>query len=635
MPQFTTPITNTTITDALPDLSILVTLYDAGLTLPSLVANMEDVSFRKKLQTLLEFEFDEATSAALLSELKASYIVYAEGLGGIVTESNGNLYVDGKLTTLYADEFSDGVFENATLSALFFTTDVMDAVLSSGDESFINAMMGVSNFWDKLLAQTLVVTHIETTYNAILMERVNTQEIPYVKYVAYLAGLDFTRYKDILFLAEDASGMETISATPAAKAVEDDAKYGAMGRMIYAFGNSSIEVIAADQSKVDLLSADASLRSIVVDLDVVKILPEGSLMRDYVLDNDSYFGAIASDRLSIPGSINMSNLFFDETYSAYLDGFVQDDLLVDFLLQSELYPTFSTKFYDAFTSLGTAAQEYSMYVNEATQTLTISYANKSFEAKQLSLSLASFTETKVGNVLALGLSEYIFFTPYTFDDASIFGVSIYRDAVLSNPLNYNLYGEFDGVSLASLTGGSGHLMGIDGDGIVVSSKFVTSIDLSAEEILAISVMSDNAFIKTDTNIHVIGNLGIDKADITNVLNVNKASINKVVYFNSEVLALDNLGVVSSVDATQLTTFSPLSAVTVTDIFIISGKLVVLGDTGSLIEITAAGSSNAIASTVTNPKYAQGGLVCDVAGAERAIFNNSGTWLVYDMAVNTL
>ena len=105
MATFTTPITNTTITDALPDLSVLVTLYDVNLTLIDLVSNMEDVSFRKKLQTLLEFEFDVTAQTALLAELKASYITYAEGLGGVVTESNGNLYVDGKLTTLYADEF--------------------------------------------------------------------------------------------------------------------------------------------------------------------------------------------------------------------------------------------------------------------------------------------------------------------------------------------------------------------------------------------------------------------------------------------------------------------------------------------------------------------------------------------------
>ena len=146
MATFTTPITNTTITDALPDLSVLVTLYDAGLTLPSLVANMEDVSFRKKLQTLLEFDFEPATQTALLAELKASYITYAEGLGSIVTESEGNLYVDGKLTTLYADDFADGVFENVTLAPLFFTTEVMDATLGSGDDSFIAEMLSVSNF---------------------------------------------------------------------------------------------------------------------------------------------------------------------------------------------------------------------------------------------------------------------------------------------------------------------------------------------------------------------------------------------------------------------------------------------------------------------------------------------------------
>ncbi len=635
MAQFTTPITNTTITDSLPDLSILVTLYDLGLTLPSLVSNMEDVSFRKKLQTLLEFKFDEPTSAALLAELKASYITYAEGLGGVVTESNGNLYVDGKLTTLYADEFADGVFENDNLATHFFTTEVMDATLGSGDVSFINAMLAVSNFWDKLLAQPAVVTHIETTYDSILMERVNTEEIPYVKYVAYLAGLDFTRYKDILFLAEDASGMETISSVPAAKLVEDGAKYGAIGRMIYAFGNSSIDVIANDQDKVDLLAADSSLRGIVVDLDVVKILPVDSLMRDYVLDNDSYFGVITSDKLNIPSSIHMSNLFFDETYSSYLDDFVQDDLLVDFLLQSALYPTFSTKFYNAFTSLGTVAQKYSIYVNEVTNSVSISYSTMTFEAKQISLSLDSFTETKVGNVLSLGLSEYIFFTPYTFDDSSIFGVSIYRDAVLSNPLNYNLYGEFEGVSIASLVGGSGHLLGISGEGIVVSSKFVSDIDLSAEEILTMSVMGDNAFIKTDTSIHVIGNLGIDKADITNVLDVNKATIDKVVYFNGDVLALEDDGSVSSVDATQMTAFSPLSAVTVVDMFVILERLVILDDAGDLIEITAGGSTVAIESLVTDPTYSQGGLICNVSGAERAIFNNSGTWLTYDMAVNTL
>ncbi len=635
MANFTTPITNTTITDALPDLSVLVTLYDEALTLPDLVSNMEDVSFRKKLQTLLEFTFDGPTQAALLAELRASYITYAEGEGGVVTESEGNLYVDGKLTTLYADEFSDGVFENATLANHFFTTDVMDAILGSGDESFIDAMLAVSNFWDKLLVQTAVVTHIETTYSSLLMSYVNTEEIPYIKYVSYLAGLDFTRYKDILFLAEDASGMETISSVPAAKAVEDDAKYGAIGRMVYAFGNSSIEVIAADQDKIDLLVSDSSLRSIVVDLDVVKILPIGSLMRDFVLDNDSYFGAITSDKLSIPAVINMSNLFFDETYSAYLDAFVQDDLLIDFLLESSLYPTFSNKFYDAFISLGSVEQQYSIYVNEGSNSLTISYANNVFEARQLTLSLDAFTETKVGTVDDLSLSEPIFFSPYTFNDDSIFGVSIHRDAVLSNPLNYNLYGEFADVDIAYLGGGSGHLLGISGSGDVISSKFVSALNISAETVSTISIMLDNAFIKTDTAIHVVGNLGIDKADIMNVLDTNKATIDKVVYFDGEVLALGNTGDVSSVDASTMTAFSPLSAVTVEDMFVISGKLVVLNDAGDLIEITTEGSTNAVESNVTTPIYSQGGLICNVSGVERVVFNNSGTWLTYDMAVNTL
>ncbi len=635
MAQFTTPITNTTITDALPDLSVLVTLYDEALTLNDLVANMEDVSFRKKLQTLLEFEFEEATKAELLLELKASYITYAEGLGGVVTESNGNLYVDGKLTTLYADEFSDGVFENATLSALFFTTEVMDAVLGSGDTSFINAMFAVSNFWDKLLVETAVVTHIETTYSPILMSHVNTEETPYIKYVSYVAGLDFTRYKDILFLAEDASAMETINSVPAAKTIENNAEYGAIGRMIYAFGNSSIDVIANDQDKVDLLANDSSLRGIVVDMDVVKILPVDSLMRGYVLDNDSYFGAITSDKLSVPTAINMSNLFFDETYASYLDDFVQDDLLIDLLLESDLYPTFATKFYDAFISLGSVDQKYSLYVNEGANTLTISYTTNTFETKQVALSLESFTEAKIGTVSSLGLSEYVFFVPYTFDDDSIFGVSIHRDAVLSNPLNYNLYGEFEDVSIASLYGGSGHILGVTAEGIVISSKFVVDVDLSAEIMQSISVTADNAFIKTDLNIHVIGNLGADKDDIITVLDTNKATIDKVVYFDGDVLALEDTGSVSSVDATQMTVFSPLSAVTVVNMFVISGKLVVLNDAGDLIEITTGGSSNAITSAVTSPVYSQGGIVCNVSGSERAIFNNAGTWLVYDIAGNTL
>ena len=518
---------------------------------------------------------------------------------------------------------------------MFFTTEVMDATLGSGDESFINAMLAVSNFWDKLLAQTAVITHVEATYNTILMDHVNTEEIPYIKYVAYLAGLDFTRYKDIVFLAEDASGMETISSVPAAKTVEDSAKYGAIGRMIYAFGNSSIDTIANDQTKVDLLAADTALRSIVVDLDVVKILPVDSLMRDFVLDNDSYFGAITSDKLTIPQAINMSNLFFDETYSPYLDAFVQDDLLIDFLLDSALYPTFSNKFYDAFIELGSVDQKYSLYVNEGANTLTISYANTTFEAKQVAVSLDTFTETKVGTVTGLGLSDYIFFTPYTFDDDSIFGVSIHRDAVLSNPLNYNLYGEFADVDIAFLAGGSGHLLGITSAGIVISSKFVSTLDISAEVVQNISIMLDNAFIKTDTAIHVVGNLGIDKADIINVLDVNKATIDKVVYFNGDVLALENTGAISSVNATELTAFSATSAITVVDMFVVSEKLIILNDVGDLIEITTAGSTVAIASLVTVPVYSQGGLVCNVSGAERAIFNNSGTWLTYDIAVNTL
>jgi len=57
MANFTTQITDPSVLNELPDVSILNTLHRDSLTQDELLSLLNSVSFRKKLQTLFEFSF--------------------------------------------------------------------------------------------------------------------------------------------------------------------------------------------------------------------------------------------------------------------------------------------------------------------------------------------------------------------------------------------------------------------------------------------------------------------------------------------------------------------------------------------------------------------------------------------------
>jgi hypothetical protein len=571
----------------------------------------------------------------MYAALKTSYIAYEQGQGSTVVESGGNVFVNDRLVAFSVDGFASGVFEDTTFADMFFTESVMDVIFTSGDESFITALISVPNFWDKLLAKDTVTQHVEDTYGDIISDATKNVECAYTKYVTFKAGLDFNKYKDILYLAEDSPAMDTIVTVPEAKAIESASKFGMQARLMYVFNTTDMDAIANSQDNIDRLASDASLRNVVVDFDSISVLPIGSLMRNFVINNDGYFGAITSERLGLETTISMSNLFYDNTYSDERELFAQDYDLVTLLFESNLYQNFKQQFYDAFTALNVADQKFSFKVNSSTGTLTGHYTTHEFDAKKLALSLSSFSETKAAAISNVTTAEKVFFTPYTFIDESIIAVQIDHGVEFTNPDNYNLYDEFSTGKFNTVLGANGHLVGIMNDGKVISSKFVIDLNLSTETVEKIDTCENSVFIKTQETFHAYGNLGADKAAIVNNLIINKDDLVNAVEFSGSVLALGTDGEVKIVDGNGISAYSAASGITVVEMWLIDGRLVVLDNAGLLKEIKADSTVVDIAANVTNITYGQDALVLRVSGQERAVFNYGGQWLVYDFNVNAL
>jgi len=635
MATFQTQITDANVIAELPDVSILASLYDDNATQQYVLQSMNSVSFRKKFQALLEFKLSDASRDALRESLKQAYIQYETDQGRTVTESGGNIFVDNRLVAFTIDGFADGLFEDESFAALFFTQEVIDAIFTSGDESFINALVNVSNFWDKLLSNETLAEHFLTTYPELVSELVRTSEVSYTKIVAYKAGIDFAKYKNIQYLAEDSPAMDAIYLIPEARAIEANSPFGAKARLMYVFNNSDINAIANSDDNIARVNGDESLRRVVVDFDTVTILPKDSKMRQLVLNNDGYFGAIASERLNADTVLSLSNIFYDDAYSDVKRAFVQDDALVSMLFESSLYNNFKDQFYEAFVSLNIASQEFAVKVNDSTNTIVASYTNREFTAKQFTLPLDSFTETKAASVATVQSDDKMFFVPYTFSDSSIFGIKLDHEALFTNPDNYNLYDEFVGVKLSTVIGSSGHIVGIATDGNVISSKFVVELNLSTEHIDNIQVTADAAFIKTAETYHVFGNIGDNKDAKINVVITNKDSIKKAALFGGDVIALFNDGTLKKVNYDGVENYATTDGLDISDFMIVRERLLILLGTGELKEVKTDGTIVDVAASVTDLAYAEDAIVCRVSGNKRLVFNSNGQWYIYDYTINTL
>ena len=635
MASFTTQITDAKIIAELPDVSILSSIYDDKLTKDEMISSMNSVSFRKKFQTLLEFKLSDASKATMLSTLEDGYSKFETAAGKTVTVKNGNTFVDDRLVAFTVDGFADGLFEDASFAALFFTSDVIDVIFGSDDKSFISALTSVSNFWDKLFADSDLAKHFETTYPKLITSLVKENEIAYVKIVTNKAGLDVQKYKDIKYLAEDTGAMDAIYVTTEARDIEKNSKFGSTARLMYIFNKTDIAGIASDEANVDALKKDTALRNAILNIDTVLVLPIGSKMREYILGSDRNFGIVISGRLNIETNISLTNLFFDETYADYLIKFVQDKDLVNLIFESSLYTNVKEQFYNAFMKLNTLSQKFSFKINEDTKTFSAHYATSEFKARKLTLSLDSFTETKAGSVSDVKTKERVFYAPYTFIDSSMLAVRVDHEVEFDNPDNYNLYSELLDDSFNTIVGGNGHIIGMTTKGKIVSSKFVVDLNLSTEHIEDISVTENNAFIRTTETFHSIGNLGADKADIIKNLISNKDDLFKALYFNGQVLALKNDNTIQIVGKDGISAFAAASKIAVTNMFAIAGKLIVLAKDGTLSEIKKDNTIVSINTKVADIIYSQDAIVCTVDGKERAIFSSNGTWMTYDFNVNTL
>ncbi len=627
MSTFTTQITDQVVIAELPDTSILNTLHDDTLTSEELGQLLSSVSFRKKLQVLFEFSFSESTREIIKSKLMEAHEVYEVGQGNTVTYSGEVMLVNGRAISSDFGTFSSGIFSDETFATLFISSEIMDIIFTSEDKTFVNSLLNIPKFWDKLILNNDVYQHVIDTYNSVLLDSIKKQEVPYVKYIASIIGLETTRYNKAIHLAEDGSVMEAIWTDSNAKSIESDAMYGVTARLMYVFGNVDIESIQNSEESLSRIESDTALQQFITDIDVLRQLDPQSLVAKFILDHDGRFGAMASTMLDASVALNISNIFYDNEYSSVLAGFVRNDELVAYLMGSTLYSTFADRFYTAFIGTVNNIQKYAVQITSSGE-LEIVYADKSFKSKSLTVVLDDFTETKAGTSHEIETVAGIFKIAKVFNDSSIMGITLDRSIEFTNSGNELIFNEFVGIKIDDVTSSGGHVFGIDSSGNTVSSKFVNSIDLSSEEVQKVFVYDESAFVITSSTIHAIGNIGADANGIRNRIIIEKDSINSIAHAHERILVLVD-GDIKEVTADALVSYGSLDSGIVSEMFVVDGSLVILDNAGNMFELNESLTTDIIATDVSQPEQAQEAMYIKIAGDRRLVFKFNNSWLTYN------
>jgi len=627
MSDFTTQITNPAVIGELPDVSILNTLHRDDLTGAELQALLNSVSFRKKLQTLFEFKFSDAARDLIEADLRAAHDTFEVDQGNTVTYTNGIMFVNGRAISSDFGTFASGIFSDETFATLFISESIMDIVFGANDETFTAATLAIPKFWDRLLANDTVYQYVLTTYSEIIMASVKTTEVSYVKYISNGIGLDFTRYKHAINLAEDGSAMEAIWIDAPSKDVESDSAYGVTARLMYVFGSADIAEIENSTDAMAKITNDPALQQFVVDIDVVRQLDPASLVAKFVVDHDGRFGTMASTMLEASVALNISNIFYDNEYSDVLSAFVRNDELVAYFMGSTLYATFANRFYDAFIQTVNNVQRYAVRVTSSEE-LFIAYNNRSFAAKSLITALAGFTETKAGSSANITTADGMFKIPKIFSDNSIMGINLDRSIEFTNSGNELVFNEFASVKIDDVTSNGDHVFGIDQNGNIISSKFVTDLNLSTETVEQVLVYDNSAFVITAETIHSIGNIGSDTNAIRNRIIIEKDAIDTIVEAHGKILAVV-AGDLKEVTNDALVGYGGLDAGIVSEIYSVDGALVIVDTAGNMFELNADLTTDAIATDVSATQQAQDGLFTKIAGADRIVFKFNDAWLTYN------
>lgn len=627
MADFTTQITDPQVIKELPDVSILNTLYNPDLTTEQLQSLLNAVSFRKKLQTLFEFKFSDSAKEIIYNKLNSAYEQYEQNQGNTVTYTNGLMFVNGRAVSTEFGTFASGIFSEDHFAGLFISNAIMDIVFNSNDDSFTASVLAIPKFWDRLLSNADVFQYVQDNYGDILMESVKNTEISYVKYMANLIGLDFTKYNHIVNLAEDSAAMQGIWVDDAAKAIEKDSTYGIAARLMYVFGESDISNIENSQDAIDRIKNDTGLENFIIDIKVLRLLSTDSLLAKYIIDHDGRFGALASDVLNAPVALSISNIFYDENYKDVLAAFVRNDELVKYFLKSSLYPTFKDIFFNAFIATVKNVQKYTAKITSDNE-LLISYIDKTFSIKTLTTALSDFSETKAGTAGNIATSKGVFKIPKIFNDNSMMAISIDREVLFTNSNNELLYDEFLDKKMDDVTSNGNHILGITTNGDVISSKFVADINLSNEEVEKVMVYDDAAFIKTDTTVYSIGNFGSDANSIKEQIATNKDAFTTIGKAYGKILAVSS-GNLKEVTKDGFVAYGNLDDGIVKDIFVVNGMLIILDNSGNLFEYKEDLSTVDVASNVIDIQNAQDALLVKFADNNRLVFKYNGAWLTYD------
>ena len=530
METFTTKITDQSIINELPDMSILDTIYSEEADKETVKNFIDSSVLRKRLQQLLEYKLSSDVILKLNTLLIDKFIdskkeedssVKINRLSNVEVEINGELY-SSKLKS-----FGDSVFINDNFKKLFFTEEVIDEVFKQNDVYFERALYSTEAFWDNLLSNQDLWDKVKTNYADKVSYAYKNIETAYVKIVLKESGIEeYVKFNDIYTLISRDVIFSNVLANDNGRSISLDSPFGMMARALFLTDSINISDIENNDELINKMKDDLNVREALCSYGVVSDMID-SKMYETIVNNDVYLGLLVSQYFKLTEHLTFTQFIYEDKYKKYLKLTLNTPELLSLIQDSILLQLVNEDFMLAYYSV--SAFKNISYGSFSDETLVLSVADKNGKGKILSIVFPDETTDnfKAENIEELDTDNVIVASIYNNEGKRGF-LTLDRKTKFDSEDASLLFSSLEGKNFIYVGSNGLNMLSIDTDGKVMCNKYYTDKNIDKNNIKSIVVYEKNILIFTKSEVLVLGDTLKNSQMLSNVAT---AKIDDIKYVN--------------------------------------------------------------------------------------------------------
>jgi hypothetical protein len=548
MDSFTTKITDQSIINELPDMSILDSVYSSDANIDTVKKFIDSSVLRKRLQQLLEYKMSDLTILKLNKLLIDKFIeakkqedadIEVNRISDVEAEINGDLY-SSRLKS-----FGDSVFVNEHFRELFFTEDVLKEVFEQNDIYFEKALYATESFWDNLLNNTDLWNKIKTDYPDKVSYAYKNVETAYVKIVLKESGIEeYTKFSDINTLISRDVVFSNVLSNDAGRNITLDSPYGMLARALFLTESKTLSDIENNEELIEKMKNDIEIREALCVYGLISDV-EGSKLYNTVVNNDVYLGLLISQYFKMNEHLTFTQFIYEEKYRKYFQLTLDTPELLSIIQNSVLLKLVNKDFMEAYYDV--SAFKNVVYGSYDGDTLVLSIADKNEKGQILYVNFPNETSNNfaASKIDTLETNDVIVASFYNNSKKRGF-ITLDRKVEFDSDEAALLFSSLEGKHFVYVGSNGMNVVSIDTDGRVMCNKYYTDKFVDKNSIKSVNVYDNNIAIFTRSEVLVLGETEKDAKLISNVATANIDDIKYMSLCENKVFVTLNSGVIKEV-----------------------------------------------------------------------------------------